>query len=55
MRCIRLHGTKEATVLDPFAGTGTTLVAAEKLSCSGIGIEVDPDYAARAIERLRES
>jgi len=55
IRCIKLHGTKRATVLDPFAGTGTTLVAAERLRCSGIGIDVDPEYAAKAIERLRET
>jgi len=52
-RCIRLHGVAEATVLDPFAGTGTTLVAAESLGCSGIGIEIDRQYAETAVERLR--
>jgi site-specific DNA-methyltransferase (adenine-specific) len=52
-RCIRLHGVPEATVLDPFAGTGTTLVAAESLGCRGIGIEIDHQYATTAVERLR--
>jgi site-specific DNA-methyltransferase (adenine-specific) len=52
-RCILLHGRKGATVLDPFAGTGTTLVAAERLGCSGIGIEIDPAYACTAVERIR--
>jgi site-specific DNA-methyltransferase (adenine-specific) len=52
-RCIRLHGVKAATVLDPFTGTGTTLVAAESLGCSGIGIEIDHQYAETAVERLR--
>jgi site-specific DNA-methyltransferase (adenine-specific) len=52
-RCIKLHGVKEATVLDPFAGTGTTLVAAERLGCNGIGIEIDRQYAEKAVERLR--
>jgi site-specific DNA-methyltransferase (adenine-specific) len=52
-RCIKLHGVKEATVLDPFAGTGTTLIAAESLGCSGIGIEIDRQYAEKAVERLR--
>jgi site-specific DNA-methyltransferase (adenine-specific) len=52
-RCIKLHGVKEATVLDPFAGTGTTLVAAESLGCNGIGIEIDRQYAEKAVERLR--
>jgi site-specific DNA-methyltransferase (adenine-specific) len=52
-RCIKLHGVKGATVLDPFAGTGTTLVAAESLGCNGTGIEIDRDYAEKAVERLR--
>jgi site-specific DNA-methyltransferase (adenine-specific) len=52
-RCIKLHGGKNITVLDPFAGTGSTLVAAEKLKCRGIGIEIDGDYSATAVERLR--
>jgi site-specific DNA-methyltransferase (adenine-specific) len=52
-RCIKLHGVKDATVLDPFAGTGTTLVAAESLGCNGIGIEIDRQYAEKAVDRLR--
>jgi site-specific DNA-methyltransferase (adenine-specific) len=53
-RCIRLHGKPGATVLDPFLGIGSTLVAAQKLGCRGIGIELDPDYADAAAWRLRE-
>lgn len=52
-RCIRLHGSKGATVLDPFVGIGSTLIAAQNLGCTGIGIEIDPDYAGFAAERLR--
>ncbi len=52
-RCIKLHGVKEATVLDPFVGAGSTLVAARRLGCRGIGIEIDRDYAETALERLR--
>ena len=44
--CIRLHGRSNAVVLDPFMGTGTTLVAAELEGASGIGIDVDPSYVA---------
>lgn len=52
-RCILLHGKAEAVVLDPFLGAGTTLVAAQELGCSGLGIELDPSYVAAAVARLR--
>ena len=50
--CIRLHGRQDALVLDPFMGTGTTVVAAELEGARGIGIELDPAYAAIAQARL---
>jgi site-specific DNA-methyltransferase (adenine-specific) len=50
--CIRLHGKRPAVVLDPFMGTGTTLVAADREGLTGIGIDVDPAYVAIARERL---
>ena len=53
-RCIRLHGKADAVVLDPFMGTGTTLLAAEQLGCSGIGVDVDRAYVERAARRLAE-
>jgi DNA modification methylase len=39
-------------VLDPFAGTGTTLVAAATAGRNAIGVEIDPAYARIAKERL---
>ena len=36
--------TAEGLVLDPFAGSGTTLAAAEALGIEGIGIETDREY-----------
>ncbi len=53
-RCIKLHGKSRAVVLDPFLGIGSTLLAAQKLGCRGIGIEIDPTYAESAIWRLRD-
>jgi site-specific DNA-methyltransferase (adenine-specific) len=50
--CIRLHGTAGAVVLDPFMGTGSTLVAAHREEARGIGIDIDPHYVAIARERL---
>lgn len=54
-RCVKLHGKPDAIVLDPFLGIGTTLLAAERLGCRGIGMEVDPAYAEAAEARLREA
>jgi len=41
-------------VLDPFFGTGTTGVVAERLNRKWIGIEIEPKYAKRAKERIKE-
>ena len=41
-------------VLDPFAGSGSTLVAAETLGRPWLGCEIDPEYAAIAKRRLRK-
>jgi site-specific DNA-methyltransferase (adenine-specific) len=50
--CIYLHGKREATVLDPFMGTGSTLVAAHLAGARGIGIDVDPAYVETARRRI---
>lgn len=43
------------TVLDPFLGCGSTAVAAVLAGRRAIGIELDPNYAAIAVERVREA
>ena len=53
-RCIKLHGKADAVVLDPFLGVGATLLAAQRLGCRGIGIEIDQTYAESAAWHLRE-
>lgn len=52
-RCIYavLDG-KTGAVLDPYAGIGATLVAAKLLGCKYFGVEISPDYARAANERL---
>ena len=41
-------------ILDPFAGTGTTLVAARDLGYDFIGFEIDPKYKGIADMRLKD-
>ena len=53
--CIRLHGRDNAVILDPFMGTGTTIVAAELERARGIGIDMDANYVAIARRRLVEA
>jgi DNA modification methylase len=43
------------TILDPFMGSGTTLVACQRLGRQGIGIELDPDYFDIACRRVDEA
>ena len=52
--CIRLHGVPGAMVLDPFMGTGTTLVAARLENADGVGIDLDLAYVEIASRRLAE-
>lgn len=48
-----LEATHPGTVLDPFAGSGTTLVAAKMLGRRAVGIEMSATYCAMAIARLQ--
>jgi len=53
-RLVRMFSFYGDTVLDPFAGTGTTSVAASRLGRDSIGIEITPEYLAIAERRLKE-
>jgi DNA modification methylase len=43
------------TILDPFMGSGTTLVACQRMGRAGTGIELDPDYFDIACKRVDEA
>ena len=43
------------TILDPFMGSGTTLVACQRMGRHGTGIELDPDYFDIACRRVDEA
>ena len=51
-RCINMLSYTGDIVLDPFMGSGTTGVSAERLKRNWIGIELNPDYAGKAIARI---
>lgn len=48
----RLVTRKGGTILDPFAGSGTTLIAADREGFSVIGIEKDDQYFADCVRRF---
>ncbi|WP_020467070.1 DNA-methyltransferase [Singulisphaera acidiphila] len=51
-RIIRTCSNEGDIVLDPFAGSGTTLVVAKKLGRKYLGFELSADYAAQIESRL---
>jgi site-specific DNA-methyltransferase (adenine-specific) len=51
-KAIKILSYKNDIVLDPFAGSGTSLVAAEILDRQWIGIELSPNYAEVARKRV---
>lgn len=51
-RCIKLFSFVGDTVLDPFMGSGSTLVAARQNNRTGIGIDIEEDYCKIAMDRI---
>ena len=54
-RCVRIACREGDTVLDPYAGAGTTLLAARDLGRRWIGIELKPEFVDTIERRLREA
>jgi site-specific DNA-methyltransferase (adenine-specific) len=54
-RCIKLFSFVGDTVLDPFLGSGTTLIACLETNRRGIGVEINRNYCELAVRRLKEN
>jgi DNA modification methylase len=52
-KAIKILSYKNDVILDPFAGSGTTLVAAEILDRKWLGIELSPNYVEIAKSRVK--
>jgi len=52
-RLVRMFSFVGDTVLDPFCGSGTTVIAAFQTGRNSIGVEIDPDYCRMAARYLK--
>jgi len=52
LRCFT--NEEDSVVLDPFVGLGSTVLAAEELGKTGIGLDIYPNYIKKAEERLAQ-
>jgi len=51
-RCIKLFSFVDDTILDPFLGSGSTLIACAETGRKGIGVEIDENYCGLAKQRI---
>lgn len=54
-RLVRMFSFVDDTVLDPFSGTGTTVIACAMHGRAGIGVEIDPGYTRQALMRFQQA
>lgn len=54
-RCIQLFTYVGDTVLDPFSGSGTTLVACKLHNRKGVGVDIDAEYCQLAVQRILDA
>ncbi|HNK04221.1 MAG TPA: site-specific DNA-methyltransferase [Accumulibacter sp.] len=52
-RLVRMFSFSGDTVLDPFCGSGTTMIAALRSGRNSIGIDIDPEYCRMAARYLK--
>jgi site-specific DNA-methyltransferase (adenine-specific) len=54
-RCIKLFSYIGDVILDPFLGSGTTLIACLQTGRNGIGVEINKNYCELAVKRLKDN
>jgi DNA methylase len=54
LQTLLVHAGRPTLIADPFAGSGSTLLAARTLGLQAIGVEVEERYADRAAKRLSQ-
>ncbi len=52
--CIKAGCRPEGIVLDPFIGSGTTAIVAERLNRPWVGIEINQEYCDIAVDRIKK-
>ncbi len=52
-RLVRMFSFAGDTVLDPFCGSGTTMIAAFRTDRNSIGVEIDPEYCRMSARHLK--
>jgi site-specific DNA-methyltransferase (adenine-specific) len=52
--CLSMRWTPPGTVVDPYMGSGTTIEAAKLSGRESIGVDIEPEYCALAVKRLRQ-
>lgn len=53
-RCIKMHSDRDGIVLEPFSGSGTTIIAAEQTERRCYAMELSPIYCDVAVRRWEE-
>ena len=53
-RCIKMHSDKGGIVLEPFSGSGTTIIAAEQTERKCYAMELSPVYCDLAVKRWED-